>query len=117
MLIFLTRHIDSTLSSTVTLTLNSIVICISCAHARSLKLEQHSSRRRLGTCLLLKEGGFDPRPLLWFDTGQPLVTSSPTAVNPLLTRGIQNKVHIRATLHVVSLPRILAAGPLLFNLG
>jgi hypothetical protein len=28
--------------------------------------------------------------LLWFDAGQPLVTSTPTAVNPLLTRGIQN---------------------------
>jgi hypothetical protein len=54
--------------------------------------------------------------VLWFDAGQPLVTSTPTAVNPLLTRGIQNEVHIRATLHVASLTRILAAGPLLFNL-
>jgi hypothetical protein len=53
--------------------------------------------------------------VLWFDAGQPLVTSTPTAVNPLLTRGIQNSYH--ATIHVASLPRILAAGPLLFNLG
>jgi hypothetical protein len=55
--------------------------------------------------------------VLWFDAGQPLVTSTPTAVNPLLTRGTQNKVHIRVTLHVASLPLILAAGALLFNLS